>query len=165
VDDEARLHDFLVGQNYAPGMYGYPMMPKDMSSLPAEEQAKVMAEIFDKFKAGPAAYIVIPPKGEDAMGPKQLVGELLADIGAAMFAALIVSCLTPTLRTFERWLLVVAFAPLSWLSLTCSYWLWYRFPWAFVFDGLLAAAIEWSVAGLAIVLLVKRVTNMPQERR
>lgn len=156
VADEAKLHEFLVEQNYAPGMYGYPFMPENAKSLSAEEQTKLMNEIFARFKQGPAAYIVVAPTGQDAMGPTQLGGELVSDVAAAWFAALIVSCLAPSIGLFKRWLLIVGVAPCSWLSLTCSFALWYRFPWPFILDGLIAALIEWTIAGIAIVLIVGR---------
>lgn len=155
VANDTKLHDFLVEQKYPPGMYGYPFMPENAKSLPAEEQTKLMNDIFERFKQGPAAYIVVAPTGEEAMGPTQLGGELVSNIIAAFFAALIVSCLAPSLSLFKRWLLIVGLAPCSWFSLTCSFALWYRFPWPFILDGLIGALIEWAVAGIAIVLIVR----------
>jgi hypothetical protein len=155
VANEEQLHDFLVQQGYAPGMYGYPSMPAHAKSATKDEQNKIMEEVWAKFKAGPACYLIIPPSGEEPMGATQLGGELCANIIAAFSAALIANCISSSIGRFGRWLLIVAIAPCSWFSLTCSFALWYRFPWPFVLDGLVGAVIEWAVAGLAIVWILK----------
>lgn len=154
--DESKFHEFLVEQDFPAGMYGYPAMPENASSLSPEEQTKIMSNVFARFKEGPAAYLIVLPKGQDAMGPTQLGGELIADIAAALFASVLVSCLSSSIGLGLRWILVVCLAPLSWFSLTFSYGLWYRFPWSFICDGLIVAIIEWSLAGIAIVMIVNR---------
>ena len=46
-----------------------------------------------------------------------------------------------------RFVGLLLLAPVSWLTLTLSHALWYRFPLAFTLDGLVVAALEWAVAG------------------
>src|SRR5437016_5809024 len=84
----------------------------------------------------------------------QFGGEIASNIVGALIAARVVSLLVP--RSFAlRGGVVLLMGIFGWLSISASHYLWYRFPGPFVRDELLAAMLEWGVAGLAIAAIVK----------
>ncbi len=153
LPDEKATVEFASGQNLAPGLYGFPEAPANFDDLPAEEKERVEKDINERYKAGPNGFLIIGPTGQDMMGPVQLGGEVASNIAGALIAAWIVALLGQ--RSFAtRWLTVVLIGVFGWLSISASHYLWYRFPGAFVRDELLAAVLEWSVAGLVIAAIV-----------
>ncbi len=153
--DEPGMKTAISTQHLPPGMYSFPKMQPDLSKLSAQEQAAEMEKINASYKQGPSGILIIAPTGEDPMSAKQLVGEFVADVGAALVASILMFSMRPSIPFLGRWVLLMLLAPLSWLSLTVSYWLWYRFSIAFVLDGLYCAWIEWAVAGLLIAAIAR----------
>jgi hypothetical protein len=154
LPSETAAADFVRGQKLEPGIYGFPDHPANLSDLSAEEKERVMNEVNDRYKAGPNGWIIVGPTGEDMMGGKQFGGEIASNILGALIAAGIVSLLAP--RGFAvRWAVVVLMGIFGWLSISASHYLWYRFPGLWVRDELLAALLEWGVAGLAIAAIVR----------
>lgn len=137
------------------GFYSFPGMQAE-SNLTPEQLKSYQEEYVAQYRKGPAGILLVVPAGEDPMGPRQLLGELLCNVGAATIAAWVVSQFAVSIGFFRRWLAVVLLAPLSWLSLTASHHLWYRFPAEFALDGLWCALLEWAFAGVAIVWLTLR---------
>jgi hypothetical protein len=157
--DEASVRDYFGSQKLGPGMYGFPEMPENIAKMTEAEQ-KIEYDRFNEiYRNGPAGFVVIAPTGEDMMSWKQLVGELVADVLAALLAAFVVAHLSTYTTFARRWLLVVLLGPISWLSLTLSFALWYRFPLEFIQDGLFAALIEWTLAGAPIAALVRPIRH------
>jgi hypothetical protein len=151
LPDEPTVVNFVKQRELKPGLYGFPAMPKD-----EKDQSKAYAETNERYKAGPAGFLLIAPTGEDMMGPQTLGLELLTDIVAALAASWIVSLMAADVGFVRRWLAVFLMGLFAWFSITASYGIWYRFPHNFVHDELFCAAIEWGVAGLAIAGIVRR---------
>lgn len=153
--DEAGLPELFKKHFPAPGIYGFPHLPKDYKKLSEAEFKKAWDEVNEKYKAGPAAYVVVAPTGEDAMGNKQLIGEYITNALAALLAAIVVSMTRPSIGFAGRWFAVVLIGLFSWVSINASYHIWYRFPLSYVQDELYCALLEWAAAGIAIALIVK----------
>ncbi len=150
VGDERAAGEFLDRHAEDAGIYGTPMMNPDAEDMNVEYE-----RINELYKKGPSAFIVVAPRGEDMMGPMQLGGEAVFDVLAALTVAFIVSRLSPQVRLFERWFIVMLFGLAAWATISTSWALWYRFPWLFILDGLYVALIEWALAGLVIAALVR----------
>lgn len=155
VSDETAAKTFVDTYAKEPGIYAFPFMVENYQNLGTEQREKEMARVAEEFERGPAAYVIVAPRGEAMMGPTQLGGEALFDCLAGLFAAWIVSQSHPQSTLLKRWAMVMAMAAFGWFTLTGSYGLWYRFDWGFVSDGLFCAFLEWGLAGLVIAILVR----------
>lgn len=138
-----------------PGMYQYPSMAdREGGDGDSGDRDRALAA---EWKKGPSGILVVAPTGEEPMGPVQLGGELAGNCLAALLAAVALLLQGPATwgRRFAGLLLL---APISWLTLTLSHGLWYRFPLTFTLDGLFVAVLEWVVAGafMAWVLATPR---------
>jgi hypothetical protein len=150
--DEAAVVEVFRAQDVAPGIYRFPQPPD--AKLPEDIRKAEVARMNAAYKEGPAALVVVAPKGEDMMGPRTLLAEALTDVGTALMVAWMVAQAVGS-SLFKRWLMCVVFGVASWLSLVASYAIWDRFPASFVHDELFCTTFEWAVAGLAIAVLVK----------
>lgn len=128
------IRAMLLASPLEPGFYQFPTEGIDQAAIAAE------------WKRGPSGILLVAPVGEEPIGPYQLGGEFAADVVAAGLAALVLVIQGPA-RFRARWAGFVLLAPVSWLSLTLSHHLWYRFPLSFTVDGLVVALLEWAVAG------------------
>jgi hypothetical protein len=155
LPDEAAMLEFVSGQKMAPGMYAFPEVAENYAKMSAPEQGLEYERINAAFRNGPAGHLIVAPTGEDMMGWKQLGGELIANVLAALLAAFIVAHLSSLTSFARRWLIIVLLGPISWLSLTLSFALWYRFPMTFIQDGLFASLIEWTLAGAVVAAIVR----------
>lgn len=155
VPSEASARDYFNSEKLTEGIYGFPIPKVGFESMTKGEYEAEYNRINDLYKQGPAGYLIVAPRGEDMMGPKQLVGELLANVAAALLACILVANFASQTGFLSRWLLVVLLGPIGWLTLSLSHGLWYRFPMPFVLDGLCVSLAEWAVAGLAIVTIVR----------
>ncbi|MFO1066271.1 MAG: hypothetical protein U0892_20630 [Pirellulales bacterium] len=160
LPDEPKFGGLITKNGLAPGLYAYPGYEQGLT-LTGEARAAWEKQFIERYQAGPVGILLVGPSGEEPMGAKQLQGEFVADVIAALIAAILLSQTAPGLSFFRRWSMVALLAPLSWASLTYSYYLWYRFPFNFILDGLFGAIIEWSIAGLVIAALVKPKTTQP----
>ena len=130
------------------GLYFFPGM--DMSHKPTPEEQKAWEA---KVQAGPTGILVYSERGE-AMSPRQLGSEFLSNVLAALVAAWIASLLA---APYGRRVLAIALLGLfAWLSLTVSYWIWYRFPGSFILAEGITEVVGWLLAGLAIAKIVPR---------
>jgi hypothetical protein len=159
LPDQTAVRDFITSQKLAPGMYGFPEMAENYDKMTEPEQKIEEDRLNADYRSGPSGFVIIAPTGEDLMGWKQLGGELAANIMAACLVAFVVAHLSTYTSFARRWLLVVLLGPISWLSLTLSFALWYRFPIAFIQDGLFGALIEWTLAGAPIAALVRPIRH------
>lgn len=153
--DEATLPDAISNHFKEPGIYGYPHMPTGFESLSKDEMKKVWNEVNEKYKTGPAAWVIVPPGGEDMMGLRQLGGEFASNLAACWIAAIIVSMLRPDVGFAGRWVTCFLIGIVTWVSVNASYLLWYRFPLPWVQDELICAVIEWAAAGIAIAAIAR----------
>lgn len=132
-----------------PGLYIFPGM--DLSKKPTEEEQKAY---LAKYTAGPTGILVYNPGGEQPIQPRQLSTELLSNIVAAWIAAWAVS-LTHT--SFGKRVLLVALLGLfAWLSITVSYWNWYRFPSAYVAAEAIDQVGGWLCGGFVLAAVFRK---------
>jgi hypothetical protein len=132
-----------------PGLYFMPGY--DMSSKPtAAEQTALQA----KYEAGPTAFLVYHPTGVKMLSPSQLIGEALFNILCGMIAAYIISTIAASFIT--RAVMVMLMGLFGWLSISASFWNWYRFPGAFIIGEGLDQVIGWLLGGLVIAWILQR---------
>lgn len=153
--DLATLPEALKSHFREPGVYGYPNLPPGFEKMSKEERERTWNEVNEKYKAGPSAWVIVAPTGEDMMSPKQLVGEFATNVAACLIAAIIVAMLRPEVGFGGRWVACFLIGIVTWVSVNASYHLWYRFPLPFVQDELICAVIEWAAAGIAIAAIVR----------
>lgn len=132
------------------GVYLFPGM--DMRTHPTPEQQKAWEA---KYQAGPIGLLVYHPTGEKALSPRQLGTELASNIAAALVVAWILSFCAATF--FKRALIVAALGLFAWLSIDVSYWNWYGFSQSFVTAEAIDQVVGWSLSGLAIAGIVRRI--------
>lgn len=149
IKDPARVKAFFKEENFSPGIYQFPAMPK---GTPKEKTDEVMKALNEEYKEGPAALIIVQPTGQDMMGLDTLGMELLTNIGCALIVAWIAAQCRP--GYFNRFLVVLLAGLFGWLSISESYHIWYRFPWEFIRDELYGSISEWSIAGLFITMII-----------
>jgi hypothetical protein len=155
IKSEEAARTFVDENAAEPGIYGFPFMNPEFANMTPEEQTAEWNRVNERYKAGPAAYVIVAPRGEQMMSGVQLGGEFLFDVVAGLLAAIVASQLSSRCSFFTRWALMVVVGVVGWVSLSTSWALWYRFPWQFILDGLYVVLIEWAAAGLAIALIVR----------
>jgi hypothetical protein len=149
LPNEAAVISNLKANVPEPGMYFVPGM--DMTkTYTAEEQAAWT----ERYTAGPNALLIYHPTGVSPMSASQLGGEFLSNVLAAVLVAFLFTWMVPSFA--KR----VAFAGLigliSWLSISFSYWNWYRFPGEFISSELVDQVAGWLLAGLVMAFIVSR---------
>ena len=131
-----------------PGLYFYPGM--DMSADLSKEQQAVWEA---KYKAGPVGLILFDPEGGDVMPPSQLITELVTNVIAAVFVGLILVNIGGTFR--KRVAVVGLIGVIGWVSISLSYWNWYRFPTPFILAEGLDQVIGWTLVGIVLAKMTR----------
>ena len=146
--NEAAITSSLETNLKEPGFYFVPGM-QNMHNATAEEQAEWAA----KYEKGPTAIIVYHPTGEKPMSAAHFGKELVSNIIAALFVALILSFSAASfIRRVEIATLVGA---AGWASISLSYWNWYRFPTPVILAEGFDQIVGWLITGIVIALIVK----------
>lgn len=122
------------------GMYFFPGEMKDRAAWEK------------KINQGPSGMLIYTAAGVPMMDPKQLIGELVTDIVAAFIAAAIIALIAASYA--KRVCVVAMMGVFGWVSLLLSYWIWYRFPTAYILGEGITEIVGWTLAGLAIAKLV-----------
>ena len=138
-----------------PGMYFIPGMDMTKTFTAEEESAWT-----DKYKAGPNALLIYQPTGTSPMSPGQLGTELLSNILAAVVVALFFTWMVGSF--VKRVLLATLVGVVAWLSISISYWNWYRFPGEFITSELIDQVIGWFLAGVVMAFIVRRAVLSPE---
>jgi hypothetical protein len=136
------------------GLYFFP--GRKMEAIPAAEEEAWKA----KMKAGPVGLLLVHPEGGEPMTPGQLLTELASNIVAALLAAVVLTRLTGSYLT--RVSLLVLAGVLGWVSISISYWNWYRFPTSFTLAEGVMETVGWLLAGLALAAIVKPKVSQPE---
>lgn len=134
------------------GVYFVPGIDMSKDTTPEEEAA------WDaKYQAGPSGLLVLyyPAPGEQAMGPKQLVTEILTDVLAALCLAFVLARLPGSYGS--RVLCVVVLGLFAWLTISVPYWNWYHFSMAMTRGELIDQVVGWLLAGLAMAKIARPV--------
>ena len=132
-----------------PGLYFMPGY--DMSRTPTSDEWKALGA---KTEAGPTAFLVYHPTGTKMLTPGQLIREALFNILGGLIAAFIISATVAPLAT--RGVMVMLMGLFAWLSISASYWNFYRFPGAFTIGEGLDQVIGWLIGGFLIAWLIGR---------
>jgi hypothetical protein len=132
-------------QNFAgEGVYVVPGLAPEKMADPA-----AAAAYSAKAKSSPNAFVVYQPVGRDGMDMTgNLVKQFVSDFLSALVVAFVLS-----LGAFgfaKRVFIATALGLFSWLSISVSYWNWYRFPLDFTIGNLLEQVLGWLLAGIAI---------------
>jgi hypothetical protein len=130
------------------GLYFFPGMDKSRDLSPEEQKAWEA-----KYMAGPTGLLVYHPIGSKPLGAKQLLGELGADIAAALLAAYILSFIVASFT--QRVLLVGLLGLIAWLCVSVSYWNWYGFPAPYILAEGIDQFVGWLLAGMPMAAIVK----------
>jgi hypothetical protein len=124
----------------------------DMSRRPTEEEEKAWQA---RLQAGPTAIVAYNPRGGQPMGTGQLVTELLLDIAACLFAAVVLAHVPSSVGYLRRALMVAAFGAFATLAIDGSYWNWYSFPGVYFLAQAVDGVVGGALAGLAVARVVK----------
>lgn len=133
---------------HEPGLYLFPGMDLAKRMTPEEEKAWTA-----RYVAGPTGILVYNPVGEQPLQPRQLSTELATDILAGCIAAFAVSLTTA--RFSIRVLLVTLLGLFAWLSISVSYWIWYRFPGAYVLAEGIDQVGGWLCGGVVLATVYR----------
>jgi hypothetical protein len=148
IPNEERLAQAIRGVVTEPGLYFFPGFDPSRKMTPEEERAWT-----ERYRRGPSGILVVEPGGREPMEPTQLVIELLADILAAGVAAFILAGLGgPYLARAGAVGLLGVF---EWADVNVSYWNWYKFPTVYTGAALVEEVVGWTLAGLAMALILR----------
>lgn len=128
------------------GIYLFP----GISKAPTDAETKAWEA---KVRQGPYGLLVVTREGFESMFAQQLGMEFVTVLLAALIAAYIVSLTNASYGA--RVLIVAMLALFTFLSVTASHWIWYKFPTPFVVAELLMELIAWTLGGLAIAKIVR----------
>jgi hypothetical protein len=156
--NESALRESLKNHFPEPGIYGTPSRPKDFATMPMDKMKAEMEKIGEEYKKG-SAYIIVPPTNQEMMNNETLGKEFGSKVIAAFLASIVVAMTRPSIGFIGRWFVVVLIGLFSWPFVNASYHIWYRFPWEWVHDELMCAALSAAMGGLAIAAIV-----VPRER-
>lgn len=152
VPESSSFSEHLKTRSLKSGFYVFP----DMPTAAEHSDAAKMAELNERYKAGPSGMLLIAPTGQDIMTGETLGKEFVSNILAALLASWVISLAGPEVGFGRRWIAAIVIGLVGWFSFIASYGIWYRFPHDFVHDEFFCALLEWSVAGLAIAAIARR---------
>ena len=133
---------------HEPGLYFFPGLDMSREPTSAEQQAWEA-----KYRAGPTGILVYHPRGEQPLSPRQLITELVSNVMGALIAAFLLSLTATSFGV--RALFVALLGLFCWLSISVSYWNWYRFPTAFIAAEGIDQIVGWLLAGLTMAAILK----------
>ena len=141
------------------GLYAFPGLEVGRKQTEAED-----AVWTGRFKMGPNGLLLYHPVGSDPVSPKRLGIQLATDIvGALLLAYLLVAIAgsTGAQVPLSKMLRISAVAGIfAWSSIEIAYWNWYGFPCAFVLGELIDQIVGWTLAGLVMALLWRRMERL-----
>lgn len=131
-----------------PGFYFFPGMDKADQADPAK-----MAAWTEKYKAGPRGILIYHPTGEEPMGARTMLTELLSNILAAIAGAIAISWLICNFYGRVATAGLIGFA--GWMSIDVSLWNWYGFPASYMLAQGVDQVVGWLIAGAVMALILK----------
>lgn len=157
LPDEQGTVEHFKNLKLSPGVYGFPDMPADLAKRPPEEQEKLWSEANARYKEGPSAWIIVAPAGQEMMDTSVLMKEFASDVVLGLIMAFIVSLIPGGFLMRFGVAILMGFS--HWLSVTYSYFIWYRYPWNWIQDELFCSLFEAALAGLVIAAIVRHSTS------
>ena len=128
-----------------PGLYYFPGMPKGASGREEWEQ---------RHRTGPIGILIYTPTGSSPMEPRQLAGEFVSNVLAALVAAWLL--VQTRIASFAaRVLFVTALGLLACLAISVSYWNWFNFPTVFTLAEFAHEMIGFAATGLVLAWRIK----------
>lgn len=106
------------------------------------------------YEAGPYAWVVYDPEGQEAMSMETLVTELATNIVAAMLVVFVLA--GTSTGFFGRVIASTLFGVVGWLSISASHWSWFRFPKDFMLAEGIEQTVGWFLVGLVLAKMVPR---------
>jgi len=131
-------------------LYIFPGM--DMSHSPSEAEQKAWQE---KYTAGPAGIVVLDPRPTGSF-PRWFATELVANMLAALTAAIVILHVPATVGFGKRALLVALLGLLETFDIDVSQWNWYAFPTAYMLAQAVDHTVGWFLAGLVLARVCRR---------
>ncbi|HEX8171965.1 MAG TPA: hypothetical protein VF824_15620 [Thermoanaerobaculia bacterium] len=148
LPDEAPVAEALRAHVRESGAYMVPGM--DMSHQPSAAEQKAWEE---KATRGPYGLLIVTPQGGGGMSGTQLGLEFLTVLLSALIGAFILSFVRG--GYLLRASIVALLAVFTFLSVSVSHWIWYRFPIDFVAAEAVMEVVAWLAAGLAMAKIVR----------
>jgi hypothetical protein len=145
---EGPVVDALRDNIQTSGVYMFPGM--DPRTKPTVEQQKAWEE---RLAAGPYGLIIYTAEGVQAMTPRQLGTEFVANLIAALIGGWILTMCGGTY--LQRAIVIAMLAAFAWFSLSASHVIWYRFPLEWVAAEGVMEVVAWLLAGLAMAKIVR----------
>ncbi|HEY6562881.1 MAG TPA: hypothetical protein VIY86_00165 [Pirellulaceae bacterium] len=152
LPNEERMIDLFKKEGIQPGIYGFPNLPADFAERPKDDQEKVWKEVNERYKQGPAAWLIVAPPGQDMMGTNTLLREFTSNLLLGVIMAVIVSHVPGGFAAKFGMALVLGFS--HWLAAMYSYQIWYRYPMGWTLDELYCSLFEAALAGLALAAIL-----------
>lgn len=149
IENEAAVTTALRANITEPGLYFFPSYDMSLEAGTPEGDAE-LARWEAEVKRGPQGLMAYIPGGTAVMSPAQLGAELLFDVIAAFFAALILAYGLAEVGFWIRAFSVALIGLVIGFDILGSYWNWYGFPASFVLASTVDATIGWFLAGLAM---------------
>ena len=149
LPDEDKIINELKHSIPKKGLYLFP--GGDFKQSNPEEQS-AWAE---KFRTGPAGFIVYRPVGGNPLSPNKLFTQLISTFLSAMIATFIVSLIIAPY--WKRVFVITLLGAMSCISVSMIYWNWYEFPTSFF----LAQCTDQIVGCFLAGLLIARIAPKP----
>jgi hypothetical protein len=131
------------------GIYAVPRM-ENMDNPSAEDEA-AWARAYDR---GPTGFFVYNPAGRPPQMIRWMGIELASNIAAALVVAFIFLLTGPT--TFVgRVTIATLIGMVGWVSISVSYWNWFRFPKENIGAVGVEQAVGWLLTGIVIAIVMK----------
>lgn len=145
--DEQRLLDALGRTLDEGGMYLLPGMNPDLTGRTRQQ------EVAEKWKAGPAAFLVYHPAGRDTMDPMNMVSEAVTNIIGAIILACVLICISKPYLC--RVILAGMLGVFAWIAVDASHWIWFGFDSAYTIAQGIDHLAGWSLAGLVVAAIAR----------
>lgn len=108
-----------------------------------------------KASNSPYVFAVYQPsiQGDPRAMGRQLGTQFVIDVLGGVITAFFVVAVASGFGARVLWGGVLG--AFSWLTLSASYWNWYRFPWDFTFASLIIQVVAWALAGLVVAAIMR----------
>jgi len=134
------------------GLYFFPGREVGRKQTEAED-----AVWMTKYKMGPTGLLLYHRSGNSPMSPRLLGVELATDIAGALLLAYLLTQLSAGGAGIGSQMRISMLAGIfAWVSISVPYWNWYGFPCAFILAELIDQVVGWTLAGLFMALLWRR---------